>query len=77
MSRRTAVAAPSQPPIDAMLATIDAMDGPTLRAFLAALRKRFNLAAPSAVECDIRLVTRVTLRDLPAFDRPRNYERWQ
>ena len=44
MSRKTAVAAPAQPPFDDLLASIDAMDGPTLRAFIAALRARYTLA---------------------------------
>lgn len=49
MSRKTAVAAPAQPPFEDILATIDAMDGPTLRSFLGALRERYNLPQPSPV----------------------------
>ena len=45
---RTAVAAPAPAPLDDLLETIDAMDGPTLREFLGRLRERYNLPEPAA-----------------------------
>lgn len=73
MSRKTAVAAPAQPPFDDLLAAIDAMDGPTLRAFIAALRERYGLAEPPI---DTTVTTVVTVSPATATISPLIVDKW-